>query len=388
MKELKIGEKIIECRRQQGITQDDLAQYMGVSKASVSKWETSTSYPDITLLPRIASYFSITVDELLGYEPQMSKRQIRSSIQQLSQNFLSEPFVTAKQKCVELTQKYYSCFPLLYQIGSLYMSHSGMVQDQKCASILLTDAIDLFRRIQKHADEIDLKKQARSMEAMCLLYLNRSDEALELLGEPDFSFTSDEPIFASAYRRSGEIKKAKGILQVGLYQHVVVMMNLLASYLGVVADEPEKFNETQSKAYALIDAFSLETLHPAIVFPFYLAVAQCYAKQRNSEKMIEVLKKYTHLATSKIYPIQFHGDPYFDLMDLWFDENLTLGHMMVRSEQAIKDSIASSVLDNPIFAELKDDNRFFEISHKLSQLRKEVKNDSQRIKETSRWELY
>ena len=104
MKELKIGEKIIECRRQQGITQDDLAQYMGVSKASVSKWETSTSYPDITLLPRIASYFSITVDELLGYEPQMSKRQIRSSIQQLSQNFLSEPFVTAKQKCVELTQ--------------------------------------------------------------------------------------------------------------------------------------------------------------------------------------------------------------------------------------------------------------------------------------------
>ena len=166
------------------------------------------------------------------------------------------------------------------------------------------------------------------------------------------------------------------------------MMNLLASYLGVVADEPEKFNETQSKAYALIDAFSLETLHPAIVFPFYLAVAQCYAKQRNSEKTIEVLKKYTHLATSKIYPIQFHGDPYFDLMDLWFDENLTLGHMMVRSEQAIKDSIASSVLDNPIFAELKDDNRFFEISHKLSQLRKEVKNDSQRIKETSRWELY
>ena len=49
MKELKIGEKIIECRRQQGITQDDLAQYMGVSKASVSKWETSTSYVSYTV---------------------------------------------------------------------------------------------------------------------------------------------------------------------------------------------------------------------------------------------------------------------------------------------------------------------------------------------------
>ena len=85
-------------------------------------------------------------------------------------------------------------------------------------------------------------------------------------------------------------KKAKGILQVGLYQHIVVMMNLLAGYPGVVADEPEKFNETQRKAYALIDVFSLETLHPAIVFPFYLAAAQCYAKQGNPEKTIEALK--------------------------------------------------------------------------------------------------
>ena len=105
MKELKIGEKIIECRRQQGITQDDLAQYMGVSKASVSKWETSTSYPDITLLPRIASYFSITVDELLGYEPQMSKRQIRSSIQQLSQNFLSEPLGQFTRNYTQTTKR-------------------------------------------------------------------------------------------------------------------------------------------------------------------------------------------------------------------------------------------------------------------------------------------
>lgn len=163
MKEPKIGEKIIECRRQQGITQDDLAQYMGVSKASVSKWETSTSYPDITLLPRIASYFSITVDELLGYEPQMSKRQIRSSIQQLSQNFLSEPFVTAKQKCVELTQKYYSCFPLLYQIGTTLLIYRNL-------------ALHIFVNclLGKHPNPLERHLMVSATQSFRLLFLKQN----------------------------------------------------------------------------------------------------------------------------------------------------------------------------------------------------------------------
>lgn len=50
---------------------------MGVSKAAVSKWETGLSYPDITLLPVLAAYFNISIDELMGYEPQMGKEDIR-----------------------------------------------------------------------------------------------------------------------------------------------------------------------------------------------------------------------------------------------------------------------------------------------------------------------
>ena len=71
MKELNIGRILIENRHKRGITQEDLAEYMGVSKASVSKWETATTYPDITLLPRLASYFNISIDEFIGYEPQI-----------------------------------------------------------------------------------------------------------------------------------------------------------------------------------------------------------------------------------------------------------------------------------------------------------------------------
>ena len=67
MKEINIARKLTTKRREKGITQEELALYIGVSKASVSKWETGQSYPDITFLPQLATYFNISIDELMGY---------------------------------------------------------------------------------------------------------------------------------------------------------------------------------------------------------------------------------------------------------------------------------------------------------------------------------
>lgn len=61
--------KIAELRKNKGIGQQDLAEVLGVSFQSVSKWETGTTMPDITLLPNIAEYFNVSVDELLGLKP-------------------------------------------------------------------------------------------------------------------------------------------------------------------------------------------------------------------------------------------------------------------------------------------------------------------------------
>ena len=53
----KFGENIIRLRKDKGVTQEKMADFLGVTKASVSKWETKQSMPDISLLPIIASYF-------------------------------------------------------------------------------------------------------------------------------------------------------------------------------------------------------------------------------------------------------------------------------------------------------------------------------------------
>ena len=64
---LQLGEKIKQLRRRDGRKQEDLANALGVSPQAVSRWEANGGYPDIALLPAIANYFNITIDELFGY---------------------------------------------------------------------------------------------------------------------------------------------------------------------------------------------------------------------------------------------------------------------------------------------------------------------------------
>ena len=67
MSNLKIGDKIRLKRRERELTQEELANILGVTKAAVSKWENEESYPDITMLPQIAQLFHMTMDELFDY---------------------------------------------------------------------------------------------------------------------------------------------------------------------------------------------------------------------------------------------------------------------------------------------------------------------------------
>lgn len=62
---LPIAEKIRNLRQQKNITQTDLADALGVSFQSVSRWERGQAYPDIEMIPKIAAYFGVTTDELL-----------------------------------------------------------------------------------------------------------------------------------------------------------------------------------------------------------------------------------------------------------------------------------------------------------------------------------
>lgn len=72
---LVIGENIRRLRRERDLTQEEVAAHLGISFQSISKWERGDGYPDITILPSLANYFGITVDELIGMEENAKSEQ-------------------------------------------------------------------------------------------------------------------------------------------------------------------------------------------------------------------------------------------------------------------------------------------------------------------------
>lgn len=66
MTTIKINEQIAFLRKQKGLTQEELANALGVTNQAVSKWESAQCYPDIQLLPDIAEMFDVSIDELIG----------------------------------------------------------------------------------------------------------------------------------------------------------------------------------------------------------------------------------------------------------------------------------------------------------------------------------
>ncbi len=75
---IKIGEKIRLLRKKNDVTQDKLADYLGVTPQAVSRWESGVCYPEMNVLPAIADYFSVSMDELLCYNNAQKEARVRA----------------------------------------------------------------------------------------------------------------------------------------------------------------------------------------------------------------------------------------------------------------------------------------------------------------------
>lgn len=77
-----LSENIKRLRREKELTQEALAEFLGVTFQSVSNWERGESYPDITMLPEIAGFFKVSVDELLGVNRAEDEAEIKRLIEE------------------------------------------------------------------------------------------------------------------------------------------------------------------------------------------------------------------------------------------------------------------------------------------------------------------
>ncbi|MDO4285395.1 MAG: helix-turn-helix transcriptional regulator [Eubacteriales bacterium] len=365
MKELNLGRTLIANRHKRGITQDELAAHIGVSKGAVSKWETGSSLPDISLLPQLASYFDISIDDLIGYQPQMEKEAIKKLYIRLSKDFSVRPFDEVLAECLALIKKYYSCYPLLFQLGTLLVNHTGQASGPKQTAQIMEKALECFRRVRSEADEPNLQKEALLMEAFCLLQLQRPSEAIDILEPFEMQSGSPEPLLASAYQMTGNNREAKKILQIGLYKEIMSIVTLFPSYLNLCLNDAEQFAEACQRFYQMVDTFQMKTLHPGILLGVYIAIAQGWLALGNPEQALDILKQYTDLAVSDIYPLRLHGDKFFDLLDEWFDSELTSGSFPPRNETLIRHSMTQALSENPVFLPLAENPRFQAMINRL-----------------------
>ena len=75
---IRFGEILKDLRRKNDITQEELADILDVTSQSVSRWEKGACYPDMELLPAIANYFNVTVDDLLGMNEIRSRERLNA----------------------------------------------------------------------------------------------------------------------------------------------------------------------------------------------------------------------------------------------------------------------------------------------------------------------
>ena len=216
MHDINLGAAIARERRAAQVTQGELAAHLGVTKAAVSKWELEQSMPDVALLPRIAAYFDLTLDELFDYRPQLVGDDLQDVYLRLLAQFDEDP-EAAFANAEDLVRSHYSCWPALQQMGMLYVQRATLDPDR--AEALAARAAELFERVERHADDVELVRAARMMRASVMSVQGDLDGCIALFEslKPDRTAANIDLMLASMYPDDAEhlealLRAGEGVL--------------------------------------------------------------------------------------------------------------------------------------------------------------------------------
>lgn len=365
MTTFNFSKNLTQLRRNKKITQEELAEFIGVTKASVSKWETGATMPDVVILPQLASFFDVSVDNLLGYEPQLSREQIQLYYHRLAERFSKDKFDDVMSESRLLVRKYYSCYSFIEQMAVLWLNHAQLAGDEEKTRQVFDEVILLCNHIIEDSKNINLCNNAVNIKVLVNLQIGRADKVIEDLEEEEMNVNrlQDKGLMLTiAYRMTECREKAEKSAQIGMYRSMMDLIGFGLQLLSIYHDNKEYSLEIIKRFDSIVHNFELESLNPntATNYHYLVAVNLCgFIKGEDNdleELVYERLVKY--VATVKQLfndGIRIHGDYFFSTLDDWF-AGLDLGNEPVRNGKLVLES-AIAGLQSPIFGCLKDQRR-------------------------------
>lgn len=223
---MELGNNIKALRKQKGLRQEQLAEAMGVSAASVSKWETNQSYPELTLLAELADFFEVSIDTLIGHN--LSADRLEALIAQMEKAADDHEEETAAALCEKILRNYpnndraveacSSCYYKLFiHTGKKVYIEQCVAQTKRLMSLKQGEPEkDRLQRIHYLANQYEL--------------LNQWDTAKEYYEQSDVNGISKASI-AECMRQQGKAEEAVTMVSDALIEsvfHDFQAVNILA----------------------------------------------------------------------------------------------------------------------------------------------------------------
>ncbi|BDB01440.1 helix-turn-helix domain-containing protein [Clostridium botulinum] len=294
MEKLLIGEVIYRLRKEKVITQEQLANFVGVSTAAVSKWESGTSYPDITLLPAIATFFNVTIDTLLNFKIELSDEEVMDIFNECEKLFSNGELHKAIDKSKKYIINYTSSYYLKLRIGFLFTMYSWKSTEEEKGMDMIKYSIELYEDIAKNCTKIELVEQALFQLGALYPSIGEEDKAVEALNKINKSKVNPDMLLANIYMEKNELKKARKIMQSNLYKSIsditTACFGLANSYM---KDEKDLYmvEKYYNLSINIKKVFSTDGKPILGLSMEYLNYAQMYLKFKDSKKALGMLHK-------------------------------------------------------------------------------------------------
>lgn len=325
---VNIGRTIARERRRKGVTQEVLAAHLGVSKAAVSKWELCQSLPDVGLLPRIAAYFSLTLDELFDWRDELSEEEsaaLYAEVYALAEKDLP----AAHERLRALAAEHYSDASLLLMLASLLTvwaagmatpfatqpRQGGSATGMPNVDALTDEALVLLDRVLEVTADPATLFLAQQQKATTLFQADRIDEAAALLEPLVRRQDTGAPtmLLASAWRRLGRDNDALDLVQTERLRAANFVLSSLVQEVSM-RDDAAFARAAATAATAVCDALDMRAMNPFFSVTMAFEVADALRKAGERDEALTALEQAVDAVADARESPEAAGNPLWDRM--------------------------------------------------------------------------